>query len=159
MLNPTRGLIRKTVFGQDIRPMQPPINCKIGKELAGYMTKGLVDRFLEYGYLSMIIKHSKEYTPIYTFQAATHVEEVKIHVMPKCFTIYRDKVDGDDRGIYFVTVKLDMHFNVTDVEIESTKMAFIDVATDLHRVLTGYMNQFDTFGKAKNPTPQEKIDC
>jgi hypothetical protein len=136
--------------------MQQPLNCAIGKELAEHMVKGLVDRFLEYGYLSLIKRWSREDKAFYTWVTPTHEETVKVHVMPTCFTIYRDGFEGT-ADAYEVTISLDMNFNVTTVEIKSESHAFLTVATDLHRVLTSTMNSIDSFGKPKNP--QQQIDC
>ena len=130
-----------------------PVNCKIGQELAGHMIAGMVDRFLEYGYLSQIVKHSKEYTPLFTSEG----EEVNAHAMPTSFVLYRDKVDADNPGVWMITIHLDIHFNVTDVDVQS-EWATIDVAVDLHRVLADIMNRIDSFGKPKNQIKQA-TDC
>lgn len=158
MLKPTRGMIRRKIYGVAITPPKPPVNCKLGQELATHMIAGMVDRFLEYGYLTVITRFSKSDKPLYTLGTPTHVEEVKVHVMPNHFTLYRDRVDADSPGIWMATVHLDVHFNVTDVDIQS-EMATIDVAMDMHRVLTSVMNTYDSMGKVKFPIQQETTDC
>jgi len=120
-----------------IEPNEP----NTSKDFAVHMIRGLLDHVLELGYFTAFHVFAKEGRPIYRRCHQAGEDHVTIE-----FDEFNPEVDGyvfriirrdhDANSWYKVHVRLDFHFQVKGLEVESPSHTALEIATNLHRVFT-----------------------
>jgi hypothetical protein len=118
--------------------------AEASKDLASHMAAGLIDRWLEFGYVNLLSRFAKEGTPFYvrcdgdkTDRVTVAVEELSKETPEHVFIITRQNHNPDEW--YKIRVRLDYHFRVLGVVVESPNYTTLEVATNLHGVITSAM--------------------
>jgi hypothetical protein len=132
-----------------------PFDFDVSKDLANGMVIGLIDRWLEYGYVTLLSHFAKSGMAFYNRHDGDKVDRVTVEteelnrdVPEYIFSIIRRNHDTDKW--YKVRVRMDYHYRVQGVEIESAGYTVLDVAKNLHGVITSTMCGYNWDGQRRS---------
>ncbi|WDS62115.1 hypothetical protein [Pseudomonas phage D6] len=145
---------------------EEPVFTDVAKEFAEKMIHGMVDHFLELGYITGIHKFSKNENGLIYRRCKrvgedhifAEVDELSPDVPEQVFRIIYRAHERDKW--YKVEVRIDYHFHVLGVKVESPSHTAFEIATSMHRVLTNIRCGFHWNGERRNITQISELrDC
>ncbi|QBJ02854.1 hypothetical protein MZD04_gp328 [Pseudomonas phage Psa21] len=128
------------------------------KELTKHMISAVIDKYLEYGYLTWSLTKARTNDPLYTMHHHGYVEYLRVEAKEEGFTFHRTGVGHPDKN-YTVVVKLNPQFEVVEVEIETSYFTHLEIAIDLHHVISEVMDQYHADGSLREPQAKNISDC
>lgn len=127
-------------------------------DLAHRMIVGLIDRMLEYGYITAFRRCAAEERPIYSFckrvgedHVTIEVEEQNPEVSESVFWIIRR--NHDPHSWYKIKVTINPDLRIKDVMIEVSNHTVLEVACDMHRVMSRIRSTHRWDGSPYNERP------
>ena len=123
------------------------------KDLTQHMVRGLIDRFLEYGYFSYLVKLSDRNEPLWSNEWIEGTDILTVKVVDGHME-FRFTNSSEIGLCYSVACAIDVHLRVTEVAIMATCGVDKDAAEHLHRILCKIISSVDDLGNARRPVKQ-----
>lgn len=124
------------------------INKSLGDDLTEYMLRGLLDRFLEYGYLQFLQRQSDDGVPVYEYNTRYGRDTVKVVVTEGMVAFTYVSPDVMQMR-YVVDAQLDIHLRVTDLKLSVRQGTPKQAAEHFHTVLRRVIINLDTKGNVR----------
>lgn len=124
------------------------INKSLGDDLTEYMLRGLLDRFLEYGYLQFLQRQSDDGIPVYEYNTRYGTDTVKVVVTDGMVAFTYVSPDVTQMR-YVVDAQLDIHLRVTDLKLTVRQGTPKQAAEHFHTVLRRVIINLDTNGNVR----------
>lgn len=124
------------------------INKSLGDDLTEYMLRGLLDRFLEYGYLQFLQRQSDDGIPVYEYNTRYGRDTVNVVVTEGMVAFTYVSPDVTQMR-YVVDAQLDIHLRVTDLKLSVRQGTPKQAAEHFHTVLRRVIINLDTKGNVR----------
>lgn len=124
------------------------INKSLGDDLTEYMLRGLLDRFLEYGYLQFLQRQSDDGVPVYEYNTRYGRDTVNVVVTEGMVAFTYVSPDVTQMR-YVVDAQLDIHLRVTDLKLSVRQGTPKQAAEHFHTVLRRVIINLDTKGNVR----------
>lgn len=125
----------------------------LANDLTNHMVRGLVDRFLEYGYLTYLVKLSDRNEPLWQHQWLEGLDILRVKTVEGHIE-FRFSNSSEIGISYSIACAIDLHLRVTEVAIMTVCGTPSDAATHFHNILRRIISTVDDMGNTRRPVKQ-----